>query len=726
MKELIVVVTAAGLGRRLKEYSLKKYGKYLDKPLVKLKGKTLLEWSIKPFYPLITAGILKFSDIYIVIREDQNEEQFREVVININKKINIIKIEKLSRGPAHTAYKACQKISKFRSINRSTIIVSDSDHTFRSDSLINFLKNDKEIKHNAFCTLKSVSDPEKWGYVIKHENKQFISGEKDILSKEKSSQNAAEFLIGCYVYHNLGSLKRGINEFNKSSFSSRESHHSLILSLLSKFEKVTTINSNWGIGLGTPIQLEKAENSLISFEGNREPSTYIFDIDGVIFHHDKGSFSESGDFEKYPKPIKKNKDLINALYNNGSYIVLFSSRPESNYEKTNNNLKKIGLKFHKLILGATSGTRYLINDLKPSNLAISTAVGINSIRDKSIINNSIFQKYDFSKDCSKGSGASTMILKDQTEKKTIVRKWSDSCDEKTIQTLYKQFSYLKIMKNYIKGYIPEILDWKFESKGISYYDMSFVEGRNLSLNDFKESDFIFNKISKILGLLYESKNMNNSKKNLNYLFKKIIDDKLKPTIYKSEIELNNNFKCSEFSPSQLITKIIIELDKIYNNNYYWQNHNECLIHGDLTYENIFIENQFIYLIDPLGSTMDIRFNGSMEQTTSPIFDLGKLFQSLISKYESWAYLNKSDIEIYIKNFSVEEEILNVDERIKKLKNLLSFFEQYIDGNIIKDGLFSLAQILIRVCPYRIKANYYHSGFICLLKSYSILKYLNNI
>ena len=39
MKQVILVVTSAGLGLRLKEYSLKKYGKYLDKPLVKLKEK---------------------------------------------------------------------------------------------------------------------------------------------------------------------------------------------------------------------------------------------------------------------------------------------------------------------------------------------------------------------------------------------------------------------------------------------------------------------------------------------------------------------------------------------------------------------------------------------------------------------------------------------------------------------------------------------------------------
>ena len=66
MKELILIVTAAGLGTRLKEYSLKKNGKYIDKPLIRLKNKTLLSWSIKPFYPLITNGLLKFSNIYVV------------------------------------------------------------------------------------------------------------------------------------------------------------------------------------------------------------------------------------------------------------------------------------------------------------------------------------------------------------------------------------------------------------------------------------------------------------------------------------------------------------------------------------------------------------------------------------------------------------------------------------------------------------------------------------
>ena len=116
----------------------------------------------------------------------------------------------------------------------------------------------------------------------------------------------------------------------------------------------------------------------------------------------------------------------------------------------------------------------------------------------------------------------------------------------------------------------------------------------------------------------------------------------------------------------------------------------------------------------------------MQQLTSPIFDIGKLFQSIISQYESWAYLDEDNIKIYMKNFSLEEEISNISETISSNSSLLDFFEQYIDGNIIEDSLFSLAQILIRVSPYRIRANYEHSALVCLLKAYSIIEYLNKI
>lgn len=725
MKELILIVTAAGLGTRLKEYSLKKKGKYIDKPLIRLKNKTLLNWSVKPFYPLITNGLLKFSNIYVVIREDQDIEGFKNAINEINNNIKLITIKRLSRGPAHTAFEACQNILNFKDINKKTIIVSDSDHTFRSDSLLNFLRNKNEKNFNAFCTLKSVDKPENWGYIIKKNNNKFISGEKNILEMDISYQKQAEFLIGCYLYNDLLSLKEGIRLFENSIFQEKESYHSIILSLLSQKEPVSTINSDWGIGLGTISQLEEAEQSLISFEGNREPSTYIFDIDGVIFKHDKGSFSESEKFETRPIHIEKNVEYINTLFCRGSYIVIFSSRSENSRDQTTNSLKNIGLNYHKLILGATSGTRYLINDLKPSNLALETAISINTIRDQSIQEDTFYKKFDFIKDCSKGSGAFTTILKDQSSNKAVVRKWTKSKDEDVSKTLYSQFSYINIMSKYIKSFIPEILDWKFNSNEISFYEMSYIEGKNIDLNKIQDNPFLTKNLCEILSILYESSLKNDEKENLNNLVIKIINKKLKPSIQESTKNINNIFKDSKFIKFEFISELIKELDKISLNDSLWKNHNQCLIHGDLTFENILIAKGSMKLIDPLGSTMDIRFNRSMDQLTSPIFDFGKLLQSIISKYESWAYLDQSSIEIYLKNFSIEEEISNIDKSIKSHKIFFSFFNQYVDGNIINDGLFSLAQILIRVCPYRIKSSYTHSGIICLLKAYSILKYLNN-
>ena len=107
-------------------------------------------------------------------------------------------------------------------------------------------------------------------------------------------------------YKDFTSLVRGIGELEKSTNINKESHHSLILSLLSKTEEVISIQANWGIGLGTPEQIENTSKSIISFSGNREPSTFIIDIDGVIFQHDVGSFSYTGDFLDNPIPIKEN------------------------------------------------------------------------------------------------------------------------------------------------------------------------------------------------------------------------------------------------------------------------------------------------------------------------------------------------------------------------------------------------------------------------------------
>ena len=60
---------------------------------------------------------------------------------------------------------------------------------------------------------------------------------------------------------------------------------------------------------------------------------------------------------------------------------------------------------------------------------------------------------------------------------------------------------MRIMGKYIKRFI-EILDWKFNPKGISFYEMSYIEGKNLDLNNIRDR-FLTKKLCQILSTLYD-------------------------------------------------------------------------------------------------------------------------------------------------------------------------------------------------------------------------------
>jgi CMP-N,N'-diacetyllegionaminic acid synthase len=84
-----------------------------------------------------------------------------------------------------------------------------------------------------------------------------------------------------------------------------------------------------------------------------------FDIDGVICKTLKSNYELS-------KPDYKAIKIINKLYDNGNYIIIFTARymgrnnqkiskaKKQGYKLTFNQLKKWNVKFHKLIFGKPS------------------------------------------------------------------------------------------------------------------------------------------------------------------------------------------------------------------------------------------------------------------------------------------------------------------------------------------------------------------------------------
>ena len=91
----------------------------------------------------------------------------------------------------------------------------------------------------------------------------------------------------------------------------------------------------------------------------KKKKIFCFDIDNVICKTTGGDYKNS-------IPNKKSINLINDLFENGHIIKIFTARymsrykdnvklvNKAGYKSTNKQLKKWGLKYHKLIMGKTS------------------------------------------------------------------------------------------------------------------------------------------------------------------------------------------------------------------------------------------------------------------------------------------------------------------------------------------------------------------------------------
>ena len=91
---------------------------------------------------------------------------------------------------------------------------------------------------------------------------------------------------------------------------------------------------------------------------------YVIDIDGTICTNENGNYN-------FAKPYSYRIQKINELYDSGHTIILFTARGmgrndnnranayEEFYDLTLEQIRKLNVKFHKLILGKPSGDIYI-------------------------------------------------------------------------------------------------------------------------------------------------------------------------------------------------------------------------------------------------------------------------------------------------------------------------------------------------------------------------------
>jgi hypothetical protein len=109
-------------------------------------------------------------------------------------------------------------------------------------------------------------------------------------------------------------------------------------------------------------------------------ATYFVDIDGTVIKYRPFALMSSVE----PEPIQDVINKINKEFENGSHIIMTTARPEFLRSFTKKELKKVGLKYHQLLMGIGRGTRYLLNDVDPDNPKTKRAVGVNLIRNNGL------------------------------------------------------------------------------------------------------------------------------------------------------------------------------------------------------------------------------------------------------------------------------------------------------------------------------------------------------
>ena len=720
IRNLKIITLAAGAGLRLKDYKKKSD---LPKPLINILNKSMIEWSILSYHSFVTSGLVKKSNFYFVILDDHEKNYFikKQLYSIFGKKIKIIKLKNITRGPAETAYLAAKNIK-----SNGPVIFNDCDHYFKSGSLLNKIGEIKDKKN--FSGIINVAETNStkpdWSYLEQNKNGEIIAiKEKDPALAKKGAKG----VVASYFFSNLNIFKEEAklmireNDMVGDKFK-REFYISKIYDrLIKKKHKFLVAETSSAHPFGNPQQIQNFVKNYSQNNFYPEAKTIIFDIDGVILEHDKGFHGKKGRYQYPSKPIKNNIELVKSYYSKGDTIIFMTARPETERKNLEKELSKYKIYYHKLVMGVSGGTRILVNDKKPSNANFKTAIAIETERNRDILTKDIHNINSFKNDkilLEGGSYAKTYLLK---EKNLVQKVVSNKIDyERGEKVLFGQYNWLRKAK-LNKLHVPKVKKYERNSKE-TYYEMEYLKGADLFSNNIEKkinnSKVRFKKILKNLKIFYKKNNEINIKNN--QLLEKLITNKAIPSINTlkisklgkillnkkkiiiNEVECDNIFKIFKniiLEKNTASTKLKLNFDtKI-----------KTIIHGDLTFENILVGKNKSYFIDPLGSFMDVNYTGDFLFKTTPLFDLGKLSQSIIANYENWK--NEKNINKFIEN--------NKFIIPKKLNSHKEYFEILIKNfkglskNLSNVVLMHMVIILCRIIRYRV-AKYETSSILCFI------------
>lgn len=655
MKKLNIIFPMSGESSRFN---------YKFKPFLQISDLTFIELAFKYFKKYINS----IKRVYFVVTEEQNlnnnvEQKLKHYFKEISYELIVLK----NKTKSH--YETIRTVLCENNILGETIIC-DCDHSIDIEPMMNYLnKTDVDILV-PYWKLNEHSN-NNWDKIITNKEKNAITKFNDKLSESEYG------IIGCIYFKNVELMK--------------EHNYDAIIAYLN-YELVTS-NLNMDIVQITNASFFGTKEILDRvIDSKKKEITTFCDLDGTIIHH-----------EAQPK-YENNEILLEGVIEKLTYlkksgkVIITTAR--SKKEEIKKILKNLNIPYDDIITDLPSGTRLLINDIKPSMpyTLMSKSYNVNRNEGMSELNfENLINSDNIIKQLKGGSYSNCCIIKKKND--VVVRKiiYKRNIDSKHYQKLKLQKYNIERFNCYVKDISPKIIHEE-DNDLFYYYDMKYLKNyKPLSEVDYNK---YFPKLFTILkNEIYTMKKKNYNDKWLQeYMNKKInlnnyesLSENIRKIINMDSIKINGIY-CMGFK-NIILNLLTLDLNDNYNPKYL------SPIHGDLTLENIMIcENTCdIKLIDLDGGD----FIDAIE------LDLGKLFQSTLSKYELWSNdnpilnINFDKNIIDTKEYLSSEELLNFIDKFKIWKDIL---EIQNEKHLFKVGIFYMIIHLFRMIPFRYKCS----------------------
>ncbi|HEX4419918.1 MAG TPA: phosphotransferase [Kofleriaceae bacterium] len=644
------------------------------KPFLEIGSETAIQAAVRPFRPyLATGAVHKLTFVCLKEQDAQFGVTARLWSMFHDLPIEIVTLERPTRGPAETLIQAVDAARI-----TGPALVCDGDHSVDVEPIFTRLE-----RGGVDCVLPVWSlrgeDLRSWAVAA------IASGGRVAgIAEKRLPAGAGDFLgvIGCVYFAEIHQVAR--------SFEPSDAYVSdLVAHLIAGGARVEAVPLAKVELFGDPKKLRQARAKRDVVLG-----TVFCDIDGVVVTHE--------DVPSYDAPLRVlpgSIDKLAAWIDQGYMVVLMTARDPAHEDALRRALATARIPYHRLMMGLPSGPRYLINDRKPSALLTSQAQAFEVERNQGIGHLTITPAAPtILRRFKGGSFAETLLVED--DEKLFVRKRVTKRENLSLgySKLKNQYRTMERFARLSDGLVPAL--YGEHDNTIEYsYDMEYLPGHRLLAEcPAAEQEAGLARLLATMGdRVYGAGTATGAGEDwlVSHLGRKIYarldgmraHPPLEALVASSEVVIDGRIHpglqalLARASGADWLAKLAPA--------------RVCTVHGDLTFENVLWADGDVRLIDMDGA----------DYVDAPELDMGKLFQSVVGRYEAWAH---SDHKLFAAIRGTELETCGRAAPAHALEQAMLAGWAPILGaghdEVRTKGLFYMGLHLVRMVPFRLKVS----------------------